>query len=84
VYWQQLHVSLTTRLIVGSRLSDSTEKSLRTSAHDGMLAPVKTAPLALVLLCLAAEPGHSATLELTVKDARESAIGDAVVWVVPK
>jgi plastocyanin len=45
---------------------------------------VKTAPFVLALLGFAALPGHSATIEITAKDARGAAIEDAVAWVVPK
>jgi plastocyanin len=45
---------------------------------------VKTAPFVLALLCLSARPGHPASVEVTVKDARDAAIEDAVVWVMPK
>lgn len=45
---------------------------------------MKTAPILLALALLAALPGHSATVEVTVKDARGAAVDDAVVWVMPK
>ena len=45
---------------------------------------MKSAPLVLAVLCLAAWPGHAATVEVTVRDARGAAIEDAVVWLTPK
>ena len=47
---------------------------------------MKPAPhvLALALACLATVPGHAATVEVAVQDARGIAIEDAVVWLVPK
>jgi plastocyanin len=38
----------------------------------------------LVLACLAALPGHSATVEVAVTDARGAAIEDAIVWLMPR
>jgi plastocyanin len=46
---------------------------------------VKPALLAVLALpFLAAPPGHSATLEISVKDARGAAVEDAIVWVMPR
>jgi plastocyanin len=45
---------------------------------------VKTASFVLGLLGFAALPGHSASVEITVTDARGGALEDAVVWAMPK
>jgi plastocyanin len=45
---------------------------------------VKTAPLALVFVLAAVPSAHSATLEVTVKDAAGAPVEDAVVWAIPK
>jgi plastocyanin len=45
---------------------------------------VKTASWVPLLFCLAALPGRSSTVDITVKDARGAAVEDAVVWLMPK
>ncbi len=45
---------------------------------------MKSALLFLALPCLASLPGFSATLEVTIKDAKGAAVEDAVVWAMPK
>ena len=45
---------------------------------------MKSALLLLALPCLASLPGFSATLEITIKDAKGAAVEDAVVWAMPK
>jgi len=44
---------------------------------------VKTAPRVLALPCLAAGPGRSATVEITVKDGRDAAIEQPDKQFVP-
>jgi plastocyanin len=38
----------------------------------------------LALCCCASLPGHAATLEISVKDAKGEAVEDAVLWAMPK
>ena len=45
---------------------------------------MKSALILLALLCFASLPGFSATLEITIKDAKGAAVEDAVVWAMPK
>jgi plastocyanin len=45
---------------------------------------VRSAPLLIAFLCVAAPDSWAATLEITVKDARGAPVEDAVVWAMPK
>jgi plastocyanin len=45
---------------------------------------VKAALMLLALTCFAGLPGFSATLEITIKDAKGESVEDAVVWAMPR
>jgi plastocyanin len=45
---------------------------------------VRSPPLGLVLCLAAAQAAAAATLEISLKDARDAPVDDAAVWVMPK